>query len=207
MEPQIIQNIARMGYLPNFAILFLFSISSFWYGFYLKNENEKFLFYLKYKENMCGSWFASQFCLTVCISYWLCFVLFLLQIAVCAISYAFSTISNVSASIQNIQTFFHLRYGKQTYQHFHQYDFPWTISFSPLDSDLDSHLDSDLDSDLDSNLNSALDSALDSDLDSGGDSVSNVRCGPGWIPQLGGVSTGEEPRSVSLLRNRTTKQI
>ena len=49
------------GYLPNFAILFLFSKSSFWYGFYLKNENEKFLFYLKYKENMCGSWFASQF--------------------------------------------------------------------------------------------------------------------------------------------------
>ena len=46
------------GYLPNFAILFLFSKSSFWYGFYLKNENEKFLFYLKYKENMCGSWFA-----------------------------------------------------------------------------------------------------------------------------------------------------
>ena len=44
------------GYLPNFAILFLFSKSSFWYGFYLKNENEKFLFYLKYKENMCGSW-------------------------------------------------------------------------------------------------------------------------------------------------------
>ena len=51
----------RMGYLPNFAILLLFSKSSFWYGFYLKNENEKFLFYLKYKENMCGSWFASQF--------------------------------------------------------------------------------------------------------------------------------------------------
>ena len=50
-----------VGYLPNFAILFLFSKSSFWYGFYLKNENEKFLFYLKYKENMCGSWFASQF--------------------------------------------------------------------------------------------------------------------------------------------------
>ena len=50
-----------IGYLPNFAILFLFSKSSFWYGFYLKNENEKFLFYLKYKENMCGSWFASQF--------------------------------------------------------------------------------------------------------------------------------------------------
>ena len=49
------------GYLPNFAILFLFSKSSFWYGFYLKNENEKFLFYLKYKENMCGSWFASHF--------------------------------------------------------------------------------------------------------------------------------------------------
>ena len=52
---------AKIGYLPNFAILFLFSKSSFWYGFYLKNENEKFLFYLKYKENMCGSWFASQF--------------------------------------------------------------------------------------------------------------------------------------------------
>ena len=51
----------KVGYLPNFAILFLFSKSSFWYGFYLKNENEKFLFYLKYKENMCGSWFASQF--------------------------------------------------------------------------------------------------------------------------------------------------
>ena len=142
-------------------------------------------------------------------------MLFLLQIAVCAISYAFSTISNVSASIQNIQTFFHLRYGKQTYLHFHQYDFPWTISFSPLDSDLDSHLDSDLDSDLnlaldsdlDSDLDSNLNSALDSDLDSGGDSVSNVRCGPGWIPQLGGVSTGEEPRSDSLLRNRTNKQI
>ena len=50
-----------LGFLPNFAILFLFSKSSFWYGFYLKNENEKFLFYLKYKENMCGSWFASQF--------------------------------------------------------------------------------------------------------------------------------------------------
>ena len=54
-----------MGYLPNFAILFLFSKSSFWYGFYLKNENEKFLFYLKYKENMCGSWFASQFTLPI----------------------------------------------------------------------------------------------------------------------------------------------
>ena len=38
-----------------------FSKSSFWYGFYLTNENEEFLFYLKYKENMCGSWFASQF--------------------------------------------------------------------------------------------------------------------------------------------------
>ena len=50
-----------MGFLPNFAILFLFSKSSFWYGFYLKNENEKFLFYLKYKENMCSSWFTSQF--------------------------------------------------------------------------------------------------------------------------------------------------
>ena len=54
-------NQPKTGYLPNFAILFLFSKSSFWYGFYLKNENEKFLFYLKYKENMCGSWFASQF--------------------------------------------------------------------------------------------------------------------------------------------------
>ena len=86
---------------------------------------------------------------------------------------------------------FKIENGKQTYLHFPQYDFPWTISFSPLDSDLDSDLNS----------------ALDSDLDSGGDSVSNVRCGPGWIPQLGGVSTGEEPRSVSLLRNQTTKQI
>ena len=47
------------GYLPNFAILFLFSKSSFSYGFYLKNEN--FVFYLKYKENMCGTWFALQF--------------------------------------------------------------------------------------------------------------------------------------------------
>ena len=50
-----------VGYLPNFAILFLFSKSSFCYGFYLKNENEKFLFDLKYKENMCTSWFAAQF--------------------------------------------------------------------------------------------------------------------------------------------------
>ena len=40
---------------------FFFSKSCSWYGFYLKNENEKFLFYLKYKEKMCGSWFASQF--------------------------------------------------------------------------------------------------------------------------------------------------
>ena len=38
-----------------------FSKSSFWNRSYLKNENEKFLFYLKYKENMCSSWFASQF--------------------------------------------------------------------------------------------------------------------------------------------------
>ena len=85
---------------------------------------------------------------------------------------------------------FKIENGKQTYLHFPQYDFPWTISFSPLDSDLDSDLNS----------------ALDSDLDSGGDSVSNVRCGPGWIPKLGGVSTGEEPRSVSLLINRTTNR-
>ena len=49
------------SYFQNFAILFLFLKSSFWYGFYMKNENEKFLFYLKYKENMCGSSFASQF--------------------------------------------------------------------------------------------------------------------------------------------------
>ena len=90
---------------------------------------------------------------------------------------------------------FEIEKGKQTYLHFPQYDFTWTISFLPLDSDLDPVLDSDLDSDL------------ESDFDSGGDSVSNVRCGPGWIPQLGGVSTGEKPRSVSLLRNQTTKQI
>ena len=54
-----IYHITADGYLPNFAILFLFSKSSFSYGFYLKNEN--FVFYLKYKENMCGTWFALQF--------------------------------------------------------------------------------------------------------------------------------------------------
>ena len=54
-------NVQLLAIYQTLPFCSFFSKSSFWYGFYLKNENEKFLFYLKYKENMCGSWFASQF--------------------------------------------------------------------------------------------------------------------------------------------------
>ena len=38
------------GYLPNFAIFFLFSKSSFWYGFYLKNEKKSSFFIWNIKK-------------------------------------------------------------------------------------------------------------------------------------------------------------
>ena len=50
-----------LGYLPNFAILFLFFKKFLLIWILSEKWKWKFLFYLKYKENMCGSWLASQF--------------------------------------------------------------------------------------------------------------------------------------------------